>query len=404
MCGQVCGLAVPMASVKRRGDSQFWVACFTLPNGKRKQVSTHTTDEQEALVKANTYERTGNLAKKKRLDEATTRRVLQQIALAAGHEAHEVVRVRDFIDEQHALLAHTYQGTTLESYQYSLTHFRDDSGLADHGLHEVTPARAVEWKQKLIHEGIAKATINKQLGALRRAFRPAVQKEWIEKNPWDDLTIEGANKARQKREAFTFAQFEQLLAATTAEATNPKPALKHPGEWHLLILLGGYTGQRKTDCLQLEGRQVDLARGVVRYWRKKNKDHKEVPIHPALRPALTAAKKQQGDGKLLPNLAAYPPRGSGSISDRFRLQVLPLIGVDQPFGAPGKARTLAPLSFHSLRHALSTWLNNAGVSDVDRMQIVGHTDNTVSQGYTHSGLKNAKRALRKVPAPKRRGS
>lgn len=220
-----------------------------------------------------------------------------------------------------------------------------------------------------------------------------VQKEWLTKNPWENLSIANANKTAQKRDAFTFTQFEALLAATSA----PAVALKHAEEWHRLVCVGGYTGQRKTDCVQLTGEQVDLARGVIRFARRKNKDVREVPIHPSLRPALVSAIEQQGKGKLLPALAALPPRGRRSVSDAFRLKVLPLIGVDQPFGPAGKARTLAPLSFHSLRHALSTWLNDAGVSDVDRMEIVGHKDRQVSQGYTHAGLKNARKALAKVP-------
>ncbi len=95
------------------------------------------------------------------------------------------------------------------------------------------------------------------------------------------------------------------------------------------------------------------------------------------------------------------------MTDIFRQQVLPLIGIVQPYEKhtgeeKRRARTLAPYSFHSLRHALSTWLNAAGVSDPDRMEIVGHTDAGVSHGYTHAGLRQAKRAMRKIPTAKRR--
>ncbi len=93
------------------------------------------------------------------------------------------------------------------------------------------------------------------------------------------------------------------------------------------------------------------------------------------------------------------------MTDIFRQQVLPLIGIVQPYekhGEKRRARTLAPYSFHSLRHALSTWLNAADVSDPDRMEIVGHSDAGVSHGYTHAGLRQARRALQKIPTAKRR--
>lgn len=368
-------------------------------------MSTHTEDANEAQIKANTYEKTSQHAKKQRLDEATTRRVLRQIALAAGHEEGEVVRLRDYVNEQHDLLAHLHKGRTLERYQYALAHFRDVSGHADDPLHSFSAAKTVAWRDALVKENLSPTTINHQLGVLRNAFKAAVQKEWLERNPWDGIRIEGAKKKRQKRQPFTFAMFEGLLTATA----SPKCELEHAREWHRVILLAGYTGQRRTDCVQLTGEAVDFKRGVVRFRRRKNKDFKEVPIHPALRPELAAAIEQHGKGKLLPALAALPPTGRTSVSDVFRQRVLPLIGIVQPYGegatdegdAPGKRR-LAPYSFHSLRHALSTWLNAAGVSDPDRMEIVGHVDRDVSHGYTHSGLKQARRALRKIPHAKRR--
>jgi integrase len=376
------------------------VACFTLPDGRRVQVSTHTSDQQEALVKANTYEQTSRLARKRRLDEATARRVLRQIALAGGHEADEVLRLREYLEEQRRLLGHQHKDRTLERYTYALDHFRDEGGLADLPLHAVTPARAVEWRDKLVAEGLSPSTVNHQLGVLRRAFRAAVQKEWLERNPFQDLTIAGARKRRQKRQPFTFAMFEQLLNATAGEAQKPQPALEHAAEWHRLILLGGYTGQRRTDCVQIVGGAVNLPRGVVKFWRGKNQDWLEVPIHPALRPELVRAIKKHGKGKLLPHLAALPLTGRTSVSDVFRQQVLPLIGIDQPYEKSEGPRKLAPYSFHSLRHALSTWLNQAGVSDVDRMRLVGHADRGVSQGYTHADLKQARRALGKIPRAK----
>lgn len=390
-----------MASVKKRDDSPYWVACFTLPNGERKQVSSHTTDKIEAQQKALIYEKTSHLAKKKRLDEGTGRRVLQQIALAAGHDSAEGLTVSGYLKEQLALLAHMHKGRTLESYSHALEHFRDDSGLADLPLHQVSAARAVDWKDRLVKEGLHAATINHQLGTLRRSFAPAVQKEWLERNPWAGVIVPGAKKNRQRRQAFTFQHFEGLLNATEAEAKKKEPAIEHAGEWQLLIRVAGYSGQRRTDCAQLTGEQVDLPRGVMKFWRRKNKDWHVHPIHPALRPALAAAMKQHGNGRLLPALAALPATGRKSVSDIFRQQVLPLIGIIQPYGNKESGRKIAPYSFHSLRHGLSTWLNDEGVSDADRRGLVGHQDREVSLGYTHTGLKHAKRAMRKVPTARR---
>jgi hypothetical protein len=58
--------------------------------------------------------------------------------------------------------------------------------------------------------------------------------------------------------------FEDLLQATAAKNCP----LAHAEEWHLLILLGGYTGQRRSDCAGLKGESVDFSGGVYSSARK----------------------------------------------------------------------------------------------------------------------------------------
>ncbi|PXA03989.1 hypothetical protein DDZ13_08050 [Coraliomargarita sinensis] len=53
-------------------------------------------------------------------------------------------------------------------------------------------------------------------------------------------------------------------------------------------------------------------------------------------------------------------------------------------------------SFHSLRHSYSTWLNEAGFSETDRMRIVGHADKKVSQKYTHAQIETVQENLKRL--------
>ena len=60
---------------------------------------------------------------------------------------------------------------------------------------------------------------------------------------------------------------------------------------------------------------------------------------------------------------------------------------------------LAEYSLHSLRHSLSTWLNQAGVPDATRMALAGHEDEDVSLGYTLMlELETRSAALGKIPS------
>ena len=45
-----------MASLRRFPRSPYWFACFTLPDGRRTQQSTKSTDRKEAQRIANKFE------------------------------------------------------------------------------------------------------------------------------------------------------------------------------------------------------------------------------------------------------------------------------------------------------------------------------------------------------------
>lgn len=386
-----------MASVKIRPNSPFYVACFRLPNGKRKQVSTHTTDKKEAQQIALSYEKAASLAEARALNETTARAVVQEIAALAGYKmAQGRITVAEHFNAIIAAPAPNLRERTVERYGYALRHFRDGSGLADRQLFEVQRTHALAWRDSLIAEGLSPSSVNSQLGTVRLAFAQAIESGYIDRNPFDGVRVKGARRMAQRREAFTFEQFSSLVNALGL-ADCP---VEHAHEWRLLVLLAGYTGQRRGDLVALKADAVNLQRGVIGFWRSKNADRHEVPIHPALHRELAKRLAEVPAGApLFPELTKLRTRGRESISDQFRQTVLPIIGIVQPYqhSSGQRKRVLAPLSFHSLRHSLSSWLNAAGVSDVDRMKVVGHADKAVSFGYTHAGLENAKRAIALVP-------
>ena len=62
-----------------------------------------------------------------------------------------------------------------------------------------------------------------------------------------------------------------------------------------------------------------------------------------------------------------------------------------------RRRRSNPYSFHSLRHALTSHLKEAGVSEVMAMQLVGHASAEMSRHYTKIGTDELAKALQKLP-------
>ena len=60
-------------------------------------------------------------------------------------------------------------------------------------------------------------------------------------------------------------------------------------------------------------------------------------------------------------------------------------------------KTIYERSFHSLRHTLTSFLADSGVSPEVRMQILGHKSEDVHAIYTHLDNDTLKAAMGEVP-------
>jgi integrase len=61
------------------------------------------------------------------------------------------------------------------------------------------------------------------------------------------------------------------------------------------------------------------------------------------------------------------------------------------------SREVNPLTFHSLRHSLASWLRDVGASESLAMEIVGHDSVSVDRAYVHSDAKLMREALNRLP-------
>ncbi|MEI6416067.1 MAG: tyrosine-type recombinase/integrase, partial [Pseudomonadota bacterium] len=126
-----------------------------------------------------------------------------------------------------------------------------------------------------------------------------------------------------------------------------------------------------------------------------------MPIHPTLLSHLEKIRPKKAEGFVMPEIAKETPQ---TLSKVFREIILPRIGIVQEYHThadnpgKGKGRVLAEYALHSLRHSLSTWLNEAGIPDATRMALAGHEDEGVSLGYTHVERKTRAAALSKIPS------
>ena len=221
----------------------------------------------------------------------------------------------------------------------------------------------------------------------------------------DDVFV-GVKPFREGREEtaarrpFTVPELQRLL--TVADK-----------EWRSLILFGLYTGQRLGDIAALRWSQIDTARGEIVLTTKKTGRRMVIPINTALAEHLTSLPGSDDPKALLhPRAAALVNGAKGKVSTLSRhfgelLESAGLRSVEEPqagkpahdargIGREGR-RTVAELSFHSLRHTARSLLESAGVPLKTAMDLIGHSDTGSSLGYTHVDSDALRRAAEHLP-------
>lgn len=355
-----------MASVKKRKNSPYWVACYSLKDGTRKQVSSGTTDKNAALQLALRLEALARDFNRQRAMD-----LVDEIAYACGERVHDPTPVGVYFQQWRNARQRDWSERSTKSFiaiENSII-----AKIGDMKLGHVTKADIASYRDHLQRLGRSRRTVQWHIKYIRRVFASAVEGALIESNP---ASISCPAPRKSVKQPFSMNQFKGMLNRTS-------------GEWRNLILVAGFTGQRLNDCLALQHEQIEREAGRIRFRRSKNRDYHYVPLHAAISEAI-----ESGFGPVFPYLSSLPATGSRSVSARFREDILPMIGIVQPYGKNmGGNKRVTEYSFHSFRHMLSTELNRIGASPETRMAIVGHSDLAVSKGYTHADFETASKTL-----------
>jgi len=399
-----------MASVKRFPDSKHWFACFKIPTTaitaagcivfRRVQHSTGLVDRDRALQMAISLERAAIQAGEKRWTERSAQQLLREISAISGTTVAQIQETEEFLANWLGGRKRHVAESTFLNYQTILRDFLDYLGTRRKGsLADVTSQVIAGFRDAETATGKAGTTVKKALSVLRQAFEEAVAQQAMERNPAQGITVKGADKRAQTRKHFTFEQFRALVQATAPGSKSSRGHEVHP-DWQTFIITSGYTAGRQQEVAQLRWENIDFDLPGVHLIRIKNIDRHLVMMHRALRSHLLARRAESLNSEVfvMPHLAKLPKR---RLSKVFRETILPRIGISQPYAErtkeKGFGRKLAGYSPHSLRHSTSTWLDQAGVSEMMRMRVVGHEDEKVSRIYTHTELQQQHTAVETLP-------
>lgn len=257
---------------------------------------------------------------------------------------------------------------TRKAYGSDLTLFAD--WLRETGQCDVLAVSALELNAYLVYRYQQKTrerSVARLLSSLRRFYLYCLREGWISVDP--TLTLEGPALGRSLPGTLSEADVEALL-----EAPDPSSPLGCRDRVMLEVLYA--TGLRVSELVTLRLSQINLRQGVVRVTGKGNKD-RLVPLgeeaeiwlnryYSETRPQLLKAR--QSDDVFVTG------RGTGMTRQAFWYLIKRYALV---------AGIQKPLSPHTLRHAFATHLINHG-ADLRVVQLLlGHSDLSSTQIYTH---------------------
>jgi len=259
---------------------------------------------------------------------------------------------------------------TVSAYRRDLVKFENYAKKKKLSLEDVTRDDLVDFLASLFRQKLESRTVARHLVTLRNFFRFALTQDLITVDP--ALNLESPKIRRSLPGYLRLEEIERLLAQP-----DDKTPIGLRDRAMLDVLYS--TGLRVSELIGLRVMDLDRAVGCVRCIGKGDKER----IVPIGKKALALVDRYLRDArpKLVP---AGKQVNSPTLFINRRGSTLSRVGVWKILSAYGRsARLRVPLTPHMLRHSFATHLLEGG-ADLRSVQLMlGHSDISTTQIYTH---------------------
>ena len=257
--------------------------------------------------------------------------------------------------------------STLDAYRSDLKLLKVWAKNRELKMDEISRPDLLEFIAFKAEQGSSARTSARMLSSLRRFYTYLMQQEIISTNPTDKISMRKIGRSLPV--LLTENEVLKLI-----KAPNTKKPLGFRDRVMLELLYA--TGLRVSELVKLEVNQVNLNQGYLRVMGKGDKE-RLVPMGKTAKrwmknylngPIQEILNDRQSD-------CLFPTRTSTSISRQAFWQIIKKYAM--------KVGISAKLSPHSLRHAFATHLINHGADLRVVQMLLGHSDLSTTQIYTH---------------------
>jgi len=263
---------------------------------------------------------------------------------------------------------------TVSSYKNDISSFSSWCDKEHLDRLKITDLNLNNYISNLFSIGLKSSSINRKISSIKHFYLFLLKKKVIKNSPVDEITTPKQEKYLPT--SMSEDEVESLLG-------SPKSSIKIERRDKAMIEILYATGMRISELVNLKLTDIDLNRSVLKVFGKGSKE-RLVPYGEkaaeALRIYLEDRKKLDSKDVFLSNRGTRITRGA--FWQRIKIYIK-------------RENLKSSISPHTLRHAFATHLLNRG-ADLRSVQILlGHSDLSTTQIYTHIAKKRLGEILKK---------
>jgi site-specific recombinase XerD len=316
----------------KRRNGYYYIGFFE--GNQRKWRTTKCTTKSDALQYLRTF-------------EGTTK------------DAERTPLLSELFSQFDTTRGNSIRPSTMASYRLAVNRFREVCG--DKVIDQYSVSDVEKFKNAQIERKVSKVSINIWLRGVKSVFGFAVRHEWLTKNP-----VQRSLEFPIPQQSPTYVSkedFQTLLGKVN------EPVLRD------LFLFAALSGLRLSEILNLKWSAVDFEKRQFTVsnsetFTTKTGKERTVPMHEEVYKILSLRRGNGTDNGLV-----FCKRGGFRLERNY---------VSKKFkGYVRDAELSEKLHFHSLRHSCASWLVDAGVSLYVVQNILGHSNISTTQIYSH---------------------